>query len=1775
MGNQQTSSYPLCSIQYDCERNKYDRKLTNQNQLQGESQQDEQYNQELTDDYFGKVIVITKKYALSQNKSNLSGNLDQNIYSDQVSKDNQHQQTSSCLIIEKTFQDQNQLNEALKSVNLLQKITHPNIINIQSTQTVSTTNQHNDKLFVGRVQCEYYSENLLSILKKRKLTISQLSQKFSIQQNRDKQQEQSTPNSTQRSHSSQKKQSQQTYKKNPSCHSTPRGNQNNYVPAFTEKEIWYIIDSVVDTLNLLQQKSIIHGDLRPQTIFFTHEGHLKLSIVQCFNKDFSHTNFHIAAHHILKKKQLQQKIQEDNILLSLEQLNQLQRLNPVTQDYKTQQTKNSAKQILSNLEYDPYKSQVFSFGILLLQIIFCGNVECSQFQQSSQHFQQKISLNQAEKYPLQNVKYLYTTNEKTKEVTINFQLIFDLLQQVKQLFSFSLYQILSACLEIKEQDRPNCIQLYNQLHDLDLQTEASLTMDEFVTIKLPLQLDYQQNLSQKLRNPSLDLSTLEKTPKQDQKSNPTCEGITLLKNNLFSKSKQFENLSYSNSPKINLTDINLNQNLFSKTYSNKKMNQISQTELLKSPSHPKEMENQKKLNNSQKNVQIDIIQRSNNKDEILYQNINKQNNLFSKSSVVQNEVTPVNKMQQIIQQPQQVQNKNQKENQFDLKEQLELDYKNYQSILKHKSYSLVQSYQSKTSKDIKNQITNIQQSKTMKQQPNQISIPCFKISECKFQNQDLNQLKDVSLLIDKNNNDVNKNQSENTQKINLQNTNNKYSSQFCPILSQQLLNNKQITTKNESVIDNRISNISDNPTQNSRKEQSISNHQKDCFNLNKDIISVCNQSIIKDNNIYLNQNQTTMMTTGRRQSESSTTNQSLSTTFQFYSPLTNQAVTSFKNPELSHPSNIGHQKSYSFNLNLNNDLLVYNPYENKNFSLLNTQEEKKGTELQKQYESSQDKGSINTEYLSKQNISYLSNDQNLHLSKLQSPQQSPYSFNKLNLLNSNNHSQVYQNNQAVQQRSITLIDNFTLKDKQNTTQFYQKDLQSQIKNINQLNSTTIDNSHSFLSSQNFKSDLFQQQINYQPNSSLQNTVLKSPQSQNIVKFNEQILQQSQIIHQSIDLNESQFKKYLGESGVNINANTYTFSSPQNQRFEELKNSQQYFSDEKVKHASISKTYYNQNSIENPLQQTAKFINESSRHQFSTSIQEKISKQDTLKDEKIEECLSHVYGSPQRVIVSRSNIQSPLNYIQSPITQRNKSHDYYNKSINQIGSEIHSQKNLTLKQNDQNNSNNSKTLIILSPQKNISTNSKLATTPPGFENEKSYLNHLVKNDDLQQQSSLISHVNNRKEKQICEIFHNNQNITQFQQLDTFDNEDIGKNIEIEEWNDIESQMSENLYNSTSECIKVNNILLNTNTKVLSSLMIQNKQQSSNQIEKQNQSTDMTKKQNMTAKQNSNDNEKNKNDQTKSILLLQNNNLKNVQKNNQNIYIMDNSQNIQNVNKQNSDQNQLNQNIHKRYQSTTLTPSQIQENIFPRNQSHSIHQISLTSPKQDSQTYQKSQNPQKNLIGCNNSNINNFTTTTNNQTIPNKTISLNYQPYKYNSNLFNQNNLSYSNNQIKQNKTSINQNSKNIGQEDKETSFQTLNQAKILTNKVVSINNIDKPFYAPYSIIESSKNQQVMIKNNNSLKIQQQDFKQQNNSLQALKLNYLLSPNNNSINFTYNSPQSQVKKFIGKTFQADKQTPQLLNQNIQLNQNSNKSKELVIDKHSSSKLNNNLQQRLQKI
>ncbi|EAR89956.2 hypothetical protein TTHERM_00561470 (macronuclear) [Tetrahymena thermophila SB210] len=1772
MGNQKSSSYPLCSIQYECERNRQEQKVDNKSYLQGQSQQDEHFNQELTDDYFGKVVVITKKFAQSKKKSNSSANLDSDILKDQVGKDNQTILTSSCLIIEKTFQDQNQLNEALKSVNLLQKIIHPNIINIQSTQTIATTNQNNDKLFVGRVQCDYYSENLFSVLKKRKLIISQLNQKSSLSLNGDKKQEQSVPSSTSRSYSSQKKQSKQTYKKNPSSQVTPRGNQNSYVPAFTEKEIWYIIDSVVDTLNLLQQKSIIHGDLRPQTIFFTHDGHLKLSIVQCYNKDFSHTNFHIATHHILKTKQLQQKIQEDNILLSLEQLNQLQKLNPVAHNNSTQQTKNLAKQILSNLEFDPYKSQVFSFGMLLLQIIFCGNVECCQAPLNSQQFQQKSNLNAS-----QNIKYLYITNEKTKDVTINFQLVFDLLSQVKQMFSLSLYQILSTCLEAKEQKRPNCIELYNQLHNLDLQTEASLTMDEFVTVKRPLQLEYQQNLSQKLKIPPLDVRNLETTPKQDQNSNNLIGGATLLNNYLFQKNQQFENLQYCSSQKMNLSDINLNQNINSKINSSQKNNQKHQncSELLKSPSHPKEIENEneKKLNNFLKNVQVDIIQRSkNDDDEMQFQSISKQNNLLNKSKMIQNELSVTNKKHLALQEAEQIKSKNQKENQFDYKQQLEIDQKNYQSILKHKSYSLVQSYQTKTTKDIKNQITNTQQFKSIKQQSSPISIPCFKISESKLQNQDFNQQKNVSLLADKQNSLIIKNQPENTQKINQISidNNNKYSSQFCTNLNQQFLNNKQIA-KNESVSENRISNFSEYPTQNSGKEYSVSNHNnKDCLNSNKDTISISNQSIIKDNNNFLNQNQITIMTTGRRQSESSTTNQSLSTTLQFYNPLSNQAVTSIKSPEISIPY-VGHQKFYSLNLNLNNDMSSQKPYErtNKNFYFLNTQEEKKGTELQKEYDSIQNKSSIHTEQASKQNISYLSNDQNFYQSKLQSPQQSTYSFNQFNLYNSNNQSQVLLNNYHVQQRSINLIDNLAFDGKQNSIQIYQKDIPSQIKNVNQLNSTTIDNSNSFLSSQNFKSENFHHQQNlYQPDIGLYNNLLKSPYSQNIVKFNEQNLQQSQIIHQSIDLNESLQKKFLGESCVNINANTYTFSSPQNQRFEELKNSQQFLTEEKVKHAQQGKTYLNQNSIENHLQQTAKFVNESSRHQFSTSIHEQISKHDTLKDEITEQCFSHVYGSPQRVIVSRSNIQSPLNYIQSPITQRNKSYDFYNKTINQIGSEIYSQKNYNLKQIDQNNNNNnSKTLIILSPQKNISTNTKLTTTPSKFESEKNYLNQLVKNDDVQSQNSLAYCACEVKEKQILQTPNISQSKALNEQLDTLNNEGIAnKNIEIEEWNDIESYMSENLQNSMSESIKVNSTLLNTHIKDLSSLIVQNRSFENNQIGTKNQTFNISNNYNTTSQQYCIDNQKNKlEQQPKSILLLSNNNLKNMQNNNSILHQTNNTQNIKidiqsNNNFQNSQYQQKTN--HKRYQSTTLTPSLIQENLIPRNQSHSIHQINLTSPKQDGST---NLNMQKNVFGSSN-NYNNFTQT-NNQTISNKNISQNYQPYQH-INSLNQNNLGNLNSQIKQNKTQNNQISKN--KEDQETSFQTLNQAKIMSNKVISVSNNGSPFYSPNPIVESSKYKQILTSNNNSYKIQQLDFKQQNNSLQALKLNYLLSPSNTSTQFTYSSPQSQVKK-------ADKYTPSQFNQNFQQNFNFNKSKEQVADKVSLSKsqLNNNIQQRQQKL
>lgn len=44
----------------------------------------------------------------------------------------------------------------------------------------------------------------------------------------------------------------------------------------TEPEIWYILDSIVNTAKLFENNNYFHGDIQPNTCFLAHNGDLKI-----------------------------------------------------------------------------------------------------------------------------------------------------------------------------------------------------------------------------------------------------------------------------------------------------------------------------------------------------------------------------------------------------------------------------------------------------------------------------------------------------------------------------------------------------------------------------------------------------------------------------------------------------------------------------------------------------------------------------------------------------------------------------------------------------------------------------------------------------------------------------------------------------------------------------------------------------------------------------------------------------------------------------------------------------------------------------------------------------------------------------------------------------------------------------------------------------------------------------------------------------------------------------------------------------------------------------------------------------------------------------------------------------------------------------------------------------------------------------------------------------------------------------------------------------------
>jgi serine/threonine protein kinase len=44
----------------------------------------------------------------------------------------------------------------------------------------------------------------------------------------------------------------------------------------TEPEIWYLVQSIVKACAYQESRQVFHGDLRPQNILLTDDGHVKL-----------------------------------------------------------------------------------------------------------------------------------------------------------------------------------------------------------------------------------------------------------------------------------------------------------------------------------------------------------------------------------------------------------------------------------------------------------------------------------------------------------------------------------------------------------------------------------------------------------------------------------------------------------------------------------------------------------------------------------------------------------------------------------------------------------------------------------------------------------------------------------------------------------------------------------------------------------------------------------------------------------------------------------------------------------------------------------------------------------------------------------------------------------------------------------------------------------------------------------------------------------------------------------------------------------------------------------------------------------------------------------------------------------------------------------------------------------------------------------------------------------------------------------------------------------
>jgi serine/threonine protein kinase len=60
--------------------------------------------------------------------------------------------------------------------------------------------------------------------------------------------------------------------------------------SFTEAELWYILKSIAESGAFLQKKGLIIGDIRPQTIFLSHQHNIRIPVLgilpNCMNSNF-------------------------------------------------------------------------------------------------------------------------------------------------------------------------------------------------------------------------------------------------------------------------------------------------------------------------------------------------------------------------------------------------------------------------------------------------------------------------------------------------------------------------------------------------------------------------------------------------------------------------------------------------------------------------------------------------------------------------------------------------------------------------------------------------------------------------------------------------------------------------------------------------------------------------------------------------------------------------------------------------------------------------------------------------------------------------------------------------------------------------------------------------------------------------------------------------------------------------------------------------------------------------------------------------------------------------------------------------------------------------------------------------------------------------------------------------------------------------------------------------------------------------------------------------